>query len=247
MNAWLPLLARPPDLERVPPQEVEQGPFELVRRALVARPEALVNTLLTAFDLGGTFVFALSGATAGVKHRLDLFGVLVLSFAAGNSGGIARDMMIGAAPPVAISDWLYIAVSILAGLITFYWYGIITRLRSPVLVFDAAGLALFAVSGASKALAFDVGPVGATLLGMLTGIGGGIVRDVLVREIPTVLRTELYAVAALIGAAAVVIGRMLHVPPVATALAGAALCFGLRFMAMRRGWQLPIARLPGHR
>jgi len=143
-----------------------------------------MNTLLTAFDLGGTFVFALSGATSGVKHRLDLFGVLVLSFAAGNSGGIARDVMIGAAPPVAISDWRYIAVSILAGLITFYWYRIINRLSSPVLVFDAAGLALFAVSGASKALAFGIGPVGAMLLGMLTGIGGGIVRDVLVRETP---------------------------------------------------------------
>jgi len=203
-----------------------------------------MNTLLMAFDLGGTFVFALSGATAGAKHRLDLFGVLVLSFAAGNSGGVARDVMIGAAPPVAISDWRYIAVSVLAGLITFYWYRLISRLSSPVLVFDAAGLALFAVSGTSKALAFDVGPAGAMLLGVLTGIGGGIVRDVLVREIPTVLRTELYAVAAMIGAAVVVIGRMLHVPAFAAALAGAVFCFGLRFMAMRRGWQLPIARLP---
>ena len=197
-----------------------------------------------AFDLGGTFVFALSGATAGVKHRLDLFGVLVLSFAAGNSGGIARDVMIGAAPPAAIGDWRYIAVSILAGLITFYWYRIINRLNSPVLVFDAAGLALFAVSGASKALAFDAGPVGAMLLGMLTGIGGGIVRDVVVREIPAVFRIELYAVAALVGAAVVVIGRMLHLPPFAAASAGAVLCCGLRLMAMRRGWQLPIARPP---
>jgi uncharacterized membrane protein YeiH len=196
------------------------------------------------FDLGGTFVFALSGATAGVKHRLDLFGVLVLSFAAGNSGGVARDVLIGALPPVAIGDWRYIAVSILAGLITFSWYRIINRLSSPVLVFDAAGLALFAVSGASKALAFGVGPVGALMLGMLTGIGGGMVRDILVREIPTVLRTELYAVAALIGAAVVVVGRMLAVPPIAAASAGAVLCFGLRFMAMRRGWHLPIARSP---
>jgi uncharacterized membrane protein YeiH len=200
--------------------------------------------LLIAFDLGGTFVFALSGATAGVKHRLDLFGVLVLSFAAGNSGGIARDVMIGAAPPVAISDWRYIAVSVLAGLITFYWHPIIDRLSSPVLLFDAAGLALFAVSGAAKALALDVAPVGAMAMGMLTGIGGGIARDVLVRDIPIVLRTELYAVAALIGAAVVVIGRLLHVPTFAATSAGAVLCFGLRFMAMRRGWQLPIARWP---
>lgn len=202
----------------------------------------LINSLLVAFDLAGTFVFALSGATAAVRHRLDLFGVLVLSFAAGNSGGIARDVMIGALPPAAISDWRYVAVSILAGLITFIWYRMIDRLRSPVLVFDAAGLALFAVSGAGKALAFHAGPVAATLLGMLTGIGGGMMRDVLVSEIPTVLRTELYAVAALIGAAVVVVGRVLLIPSGVGAGVGAVLCFGLRFIAIRRGWQLPIAR-----
>jgi uncharacterized membrane protein YeiH len=167
-----------------------------------------------------------------------------LAFAAGNSGGIARDVMIGAIPPAAISDWRYIAVSMLAGLITFYWYGIIDRLSSPVLVFDAAGLALFAVAGAGKALAFGAGPVAATLLGMLTGVGGGMARDILVAEIPTVLRTEFYAVAALIGAAVVVLGNMLHVPASAAAIAGAALCFALRFIAMRRGWHLPIARPP---
>jgi uncharacterized membrane protein YeiH len=127
---------------------------------------------------------------------------------------------------------------------TFYWYRIINRLKSPVLVFDAAGLALFAVSGTTKALAFHAGPVAATLLGMLTGIGGGIVRDVLVSEIPTVLRTELYASAALIGAAVVVIGDMLHLSSSGAAIAGAALCFGLRFLAMRRGWHLPVAPLP---
>lgn len=208
---------------------------------MVLNEHILVSNLLVAFDLGGTFVFALSGATAAVKHRLDLFGVLVLSFAAGNSGGIARDVMIGAVPPAAIHDWRYVAVSILAGLITFLWYRKIERLSSPVLVFDAAGLALFAVSGAGKALAFHTGPAAATLLGMLTGIGGGMVRDVLVSEIPTVLRTELYAVAALIGAAVVVTGPMLNVGYAAAATAGAVLCFGLRFMAMRRGWHLPIA------
>jgi len=211
---------------------------------LVVNEQVVVNTLLVAFDIGGTFVFALSGATAAVKHRLDLFGVLVLSFAAGNSGGIARDVMIGAHPPAAISDWRYIAVSILAGLITFYWYRVINRLSSPVLVFDAAGLALFSVAGAGKALAFHAGPVAAALLGMGTGIGGSMVRDILVGEIPTVLRTELYAVAALIGAAVMVVGRMLHVPSSAAATAGAIICFGLRFMAMRRGWKLPTARPP---
>ncbi len=211
---------------------------------MIVTEKNVVDALLVGFDLGGTFVFALSGATAGVQHRLDLFGVLVLSFAAGNSGGIARDLMIGAVPPAAISDWRYIAVSMLAGLITFYWYRVINRLRSPVLVFDAAGLGLFAVAGAAKALAFHAGPVAATLLGMLTGIGGGMVRDILVREIPSVLRTELYAVAALIGAAVVVSGGMLHLSAPVAATAGAVFCFGLRFIAMRRGWQLPIARPP---
>lgn len=208
---------------------------------LMVNEQIVVSTLLVAFDLGGTFVFALSGAMAGVKHRLDLFGVLVLSFAAGNSGGIARDVMIGATPPAAISDWRYVGVSILAGLITFYWSRTINRLSSPVLVFDAAGLALFAVAGAGKALEFHAGPMTATLLGMLTGIGGGMVRDILVMQIPTVLRTELYAVAALVGAAVMVVGRMLHLPNYGAAIAGAVLCFGLRFIAMRRGWQLPIA------
>ena len=201
-----------------------------------------MSAVLAAFDLAGTFVFAISGATAGVKYKLDLFGVLVLSFAAGNSGGIARDVMIGATPPAAINDWRYVTASLLAGLLTFYWYRIIDRLRSPVLVFDAAGLALFAVSGASRALAFHAGPVAAVLLGMLTGIGGGIVRDVLVREIPTVLRTELYAIAALTGATVVVIGEGLHLPSAVAAITGAVLCFGLRFVAMRRDWHLPIAR-----
>ena len=206
--------------------------------------QTLVSAMLAAFDLGGTFVFALSGAAAGVKNRLDLFGVLVLSFAAGNSGGIARDVMIGALPPAAIYDWRYMAVSIIAGLMTFYWFRFINRLRSPVLVFDAAGLGLFAVSGASKALAFHAGPVAATLLGMLTGIGGGMVRDLLVREIPTVLRTELYAIAALVGAAVVVVGGMLCVSATAAAMTGAVLCFALRFVAMRRDWHLPIAQPP---
>src|ERR1700736_1862008 len=105
------------------------------------------------------------------------FGVLVLSVAAGTAGGIARDLLIGAVPPAAISDWRYLAVSQLAGIITFYWFSGIGRLRRPVLVFDGAGLALFAVSGTQKALAFGLDPVMAALLGMLTGIGGGTTRD----------------------------------------------------------------------
>jgi uncharacterized membrane protein YeiH len=203
-----------------------------------------MTTLLLVLDLLGTFVFALSGATAGVKRRLDVFGVLVLSFVVGNVGGITRDLLIGAVPPAAISDWRYLAVSVLAGMITFWWPAAIDRLSSPVLVFDGAGLALFAVSGAQKALAYGLNPFMAALLGMLTGIGGGMARDVLLAEIPTVLRTDLYAVAALAGAAVVVIGNALHLPSPAVMIAGALLCFALRLMAIHWRWRLPIARQP---
>jgi len=204
-----------------------------------------METLVLVLDLVGTFVFALSGAVAGVGHRLDLFGVLVLSFAAGNAGGIARDLLIGAVPPAAISDWRYLTVSLLAGIVTFWRPFAIERLRSPVLLFDAAGLALFAVAGTQKALAFGLGPVMAALLGMLTGIGGGMTRDVLLAEIPTVLRADLYAVAALSGAAVVVIGAALRLPATAVTMAGAVLCFGLRFLAIRSGWHLPVAEESG--
>jgi len=195
-----------------------------------------MGTLLLALDLLGTFVFALSGATAGVKHRLDLFGVLGLSFAAGNAGGIARDLLIGAVPPAAISDWRYLAVSLLAGIVAFWRHSIIERLRSPVLLFDAAGLALFAVAGTQKALTFGLNAVMAALLGMLTGIGGGMTRDVLLAGIPTVLRADLR------GCRAGRRGRGRdRRPAAAVTIAGAVLCFAIRFMAIRSGWRLPIA------
>jgi len=203
----------------------------------------VVTTFLVVFDLTGTFIFALSGAIAAVKHRLDAFGILVLCFVTGNAGGITRDIMIGALPPAAINEWRYVAVSIAAGVIVFFGYPVINRLRSPVLLFDAAGLGLFCVAGADKALAFHAGPVAATLLGMTTGIGGGMVRDVLVMEIPTVLRTELYAVAALLGAAFTVVGQRLGIPVHVAAPVGATLCITVRLLALRYGWHLPLARV----
>lgn len=206
-----------------------------------ADTQQVVNTFLAVFDLAGTFVFALSGATAAVRHRLDLFGILVLAYAAGNSGGIARDLMIGAIPPAAVSEWRYVSVSVLAGLIVFLANPFIQRLKSPVLLFDAAGLGLFCVAGADKALAFHTGPVAATLLGMITGIGGGMVRDVLVMQVPNVLRTELYAVAALVGAAFTVVGQKFGIPLPVAATIGACLCIVLRLLALRYRWRLPVA------
>lgn len=198
-------------------------------------------TLLATLDLIGTFVFALSGAASGVKNRLDPFGVGVLAFVAGNAGGVARDLLIGAVPPAAINDWRYVAVSLAAGGVTFLWYPSVRRLQPLVLLLDAAGLGLFAVAGTEKALAFGVNPLVSALLGMLTGIGGGVVRDLLVNEIPVVLRADLYALAALAGAGVVVGGHLLHWPPTATTIAGAILCVGMRLVAIRRGWNLPPA------
>jgi uncharacterized membrane protein YeiH len=149
--------------------------------------------------------------------------------------------LIGAVPPASISDWRYLAVSLIAGVVTFYCDPIVRRWRSPVLVFDGAGLAFFAVSGAQKAVAFGLGPLMAALLGMLTGIGGGMIRDVLLAEVPTVLRADLYAVAALAGAGVVVLGDIFRIPATVAMLVGIAVCFGLRLMAIRRGWRLPKA------
>jgi uncharacterized membrane protein YeiH len=203
-----------------------------------------MDYLLVTLDLVGTFVFALSGALVGVRHRLDLFGVLVLSFVAANGGGVMRDTMIGATPPAALQDWRYVAISIAAGLLTFWRADAIERWRNPVQTLDAVGLGVFAVAGALKAQAFGLGPVGAMLLGMLTGIGGGMIRDVLVAQVPTVLKAELYAIAALAGAGVVVLGTALALPVTWVVVSGVLTCTGLRLFAIRRGWKLPVARPP---
>ena len=206
--------------------------------------EYATGTLLV-LDLIGTFVFALSGAVVGIKRRLDIFGVLVISFAAASAGGIMRDLLINSVPPAAIRDWRYVAASVLGGLLIFIWFPRsqrTARVRNFVLLFDAGGLALFAVTGTQKALGYGLNPVMAALLGMLTGVGGGMVRDVLVAEIPQVLRSDLYAVAALAGAVIVVMGHQLDFAPTLAAILGAVICFGLRLIAIRRRWQLPVAR-----
>jgi uncharacterized membrane protein YeiH len=200
---------------------------------------AAIQNLVLVLDLLGTFAFALSGATAGVKRQFDFFGIVVLAFAAGNAGGITRDLLIGAVPPEAVKDWRYLAASLAAGIVTFFGHRFIERVRSGVQVFDAAGLALFAVSGSHKALAFHLNPVMAAALGMITGIGGGMLRDMLVAQAPTVLHSEIYAVAALAGAGIVVIGHLLRLPPGIAMISGAAVCFGIRMFALRRRWNLP--------
>ena len=204
-----------------------------------------MSLLLLGFDLLGTFVFALSGGVLAVRHRLDLFGVLVLACVTAVTGGIVRDLLIGAVPPASLADWRYLSVAMLAGLVTFRWHALIERLRNPVLMFDAAGLALYAVLGTGKALAFGLSPFAATLLGIMSGIGGGIARDLLVARTPVVLQqTELYAAAALVGSGIVAIAHAFGWPQAPAMAAGALLCFGLRYGAIRRGWRLPVAKSP---
>jgi uncharacterized membrane protein YeiH len=201
-----------------------------------------MHTFLTTLDFVGTFAFAISGAVAAVRRELDLFGVLVLSFVAASTGGILRDVLIGAIPPATLVDWRYLVIAVFAGMLTFYYPPLIRKLRSPVQLFDAAGLALFAVIGTQKALLYGLDAPMAALLGMVTGIGGGMARDVLLREIPTVFRAELYAVAALAGASIVAIGESLDTPSALTTMAGAVVCLGLRLGSIYLGWHLPRAK-----
>ena len=201
-----------------------------------------MHPIVVVLDLVGTFAFAISGGTLAVRKRFDLFGVLVLSFTAAVTGGIVRDVLIGATPPVALANWHYLAVSCIAGLATFYRGDAIERMQNPVQLFDAVGLGLFAVTGATKALEAGLAPGGAMLLGMVTGIGGGMARDILAMRIPVVLQSDLYAVAALAGAAVVVVGSLMDWPQPVLLVCGAVLVFFLRFMAVRHGWRLPTAR-----
>lgn len=205
--------------------------------------EDAASTLVLTLDLAGTFAFAVSGAAAGVRRRLDIFGVLVVSFAAACSGGIVRDVLIGAVPPAALSDPRYLGTSLLAGLVVFFREPGLLRYRPLVQLFDSAGLALFAVAGAQKALVFGMNPVFAALLGMMTAIGGGIVVDVLLANVPAVLRKEIYALAALLGSAIVVLGGLFGWHDVPVSIVGALAAFTLRSVAIRQGWRLPTARV----
>ena len=197
---------------------------------------------MTALDLAGTFVFALSGAVAGVRRELDLFGVVVTALAAGTAGGIVRDVLLDQSPPLALGDWRYVAACVLAGVVVLLWPRALGRAAAIVIMLDAAGLALFAVSGTTTALTLSVEPVGAILVGVLTAIGGGIARDLLVGEIPFVLRRDVYALAALAGAVVTVVGYQLSLPLNVVGPFAATVCFVTRVIAWRRGWNLQRVR-----
>ena len=200
--------------------------------------------LLLAVDLVGTLVFGLSGALLAVRRRLDVFGVVVLALAAALGGGILRDVLIGAVPPVALQDGRYGGAALLAGGIGFVAARPLERLGPAVRLFDAVGLGFFAVAGTSKALVAGLPPFAAVAMGVVTAVGGGILRDVLAGEVPLVLRREIYAVAALAGALLVAGAQRAGVYGPAAAAVAVAVTFAIRMVALRRNWEAPRAPLP---
>src|SRR5690242_7843455 len=204
-------------------------------------PEGFNPTLILVLNLAGTFVFGLSGGLAAVRAQLDLFGVVVLSAVVGLAGGVTRDLLIGT-PPATFRDWRYLAAAAAAGLVCFFAGRVLERGRRSVLIFDALGLGLFAVTGATKALSFGLGPVQAILLGAITGIGGGMLRDVLLRQVPTVLREGLYAIPALLGAAVLVVAQEAGSTNPLLPVLGVAVCVVVRLLGVR--YDVDIATPP---
>jgi uncharacterized membrane protein YeiH len=197
-------------------------------------------TLLLVLDLAGTFVFALDGGLTALRAtRLDIVGVVTLAMITALGGGILRDLVIGAVPPATFDDWRYLAVATAGGLVAFVLAGLPDRLDLPINLLDAAGLSLFAVTGASKALDFGLGPGQAIILGAVTAVGGGTVRDVLIGRIPAVLHSGLYAIPALIGAAITVAASRLDLYGLVAALVAATVCFLVRLLGIVFGLDAP--------
>lgn len=206
------------------------------RELLRPKPDALLLTL----DFLGTLVFAVEGGMAAVQGRLDLLGAVVLAFVTALGGGIIRDLLIGATPPNSIRDWRYGTVAFLGATVAFFLHSLVLETPTSLLILlDAAGLALFAVAGAEKAWDYKIHPFIAILMGGITGVGGGTVRDILLAQVPTVLRADVYATAALAGAAVVVVGLKLKLPRTPVAICGAITCFLLRMISVWLHWNLP--------
>lgn len=200
------------------------------------------SDLLIVLDLVGIAVFAASGALTGVEKRLDIFGVVVLAATTAIGGGLVRDAVLGATPAIALTDWRYLVTPAVIGLLVFFVHPTVNKMSRLLLVVDAAGLGLFAVAGTRKAIDFGVGPVGACGVGVLTAVGGGILRDVLVREIPVVLHREIYATAALVATLFVVIADRQGWNDTTSALVGAGIAFVIRVISRWKRWSAPTPK-----
>lgn len=200
--------------------------------------------LLLILDLVGITAFAASGAVAGVQARLDVFGVCVLGATTALGGGVLRDVLLGITPPTSVSDWRYLFTPIVVSLLVFRFHPGVARLRRTMLALDAAGMGLFATGGAATALSHGAGAVAACVIGMTTAIGGGALRDLLLREVPIVLRREIYALAALAGSVVLVASTAAGLRPGIAAVIGTVLATGLRGVALLRHWNAPVPRQP---
>ena len=196
--------------------------------------------VLLVLDLLGTFAFALNGALTAVRHAaVDVVGVMVLGLLTAVGGGIIRDLLLGAVPPASFVDWRYLAVAAAGALLVFLFSQRLSRFGNPIDIMDAAGLSLFAVTGATKALELGAGPAQAAILGTITAVGGGTLRDVLVQRIPGVLTTGLYAIPALVAATLVGVASVIGLQRAPVAVTAAAVCFAIRMIGLRLGWNAP--------
>jgi uncharacterized membrane protein YeiH len=204
----------------------------------------LEPTLERALDLGGVLVFALSGASLAARKNFDVVGILVLATATGLGGGIVRDTLLGDLPPVALRDQLYLAAPLMATVVVLVGHSAVEKMSRPVLVFDAAGLGLFSVVGSAKALDHGLGVLPSVMLGVMTAVGGGVLRDVLARDVPSVFKPEsaLYAIPATVGAAVTAAVWSRDALSAAGAIAIAVAVVLLRLLAMHHGWRAPTAR-----
>jgi len=207
---------------------------------VAARLRANSDSLLSAFDLIGTLVFALEGAMTAIQNDLDLLGVLVLAFVTAVGGGILRDLLIGATPPAAIRDWRYFGIAIIGVASTTLFYHWVQDIPPTLMItLDAAGLSLFAMAGVEKSLDYGMHPLMAVMMGGITGVGGGTVRDMLLARVPGVLHKDVYASAALAGGLVMVLLLKTKLPRAAAMPVGGCACFALRMVSVAQHWNLP--------
>ena len=198
------------------------------------------HTLFALVDLLGTIAFGISGAVAATQRRLDLFGVYAVTYMTACGGGIVRDLCLGAVPPVGISDWRYVACSAFAATLTIWASPWVERIQYPVTFFDSLGLGFFAVVGAHKALSYTANIEAAIVLGTITAVGGGVLRDVLLNRLPVILEKEIYALAALVGASIQVVAEINGWPLGVTTWCATGVCCVIRLLAVRYSWGLPV-------
>jgi len=198
-------------------------------------------TLIYTLDLLGTAAFAASGALAGIRRQMDVFGVLVLGLVTATGGGTLRDLLLGDSPPFILKDETYLYLSVAVSLLVFIFHRRLEFLTHPLTYFDAVGLGTFVVIGTGKAIAFKLGFFGAVMMGVLTATAGGMLRDLLSAKVPMILQKEVYASACLAGGALLFLLQLTALPSDMSVLLSASTVIILRLLAIRYNWSLPRA------